>query len=451
MIWTSLDTWIVVAGILAGLSCALLGNFLVLRKMSMMGDAISHAVLPGLAIAFFITLSRDSLPMFIGAALIGVITAVLTQTVHQLGKVEQSASMGVVFTVLFAIGLILIVRAANAVDLDPGCVLYGSIELIPLNTTSVFGVEVPKAVLSMGAVLVVDAVVVLLLWKELNLSSFDPALATTLGINAKLMHYVLMTLVAMTTVAAFESVGSIMVIAMLIVPAATAQLFARRLPAMVVLSLVITAIAAVFGHVSAITVPTWFGFADTNSAGAMAALLGLMFLIAMVVAPRQGLLSRLTHAVQVNVTVLQEDVLGLLYRGSEAYEAPPHDAADGGEPLGLSVRDLRELPHAPLSLRTSGATLGAAVLLLRLRGLVQVRRGRLALTAAGRRAAASVVRSHRLWESYLHRSGQVSVDQLHDPSHVLEHVTDDELQGELLRAGGPERTDPMGKAIPEGS
>jgi manganese/zinc/iron transport system permease protein len=442
MIWTSLDTWIVIAGILAGLSCALLGNFLVLRKMSMMGDAISHAVLPGLAIAFFITLSRDSVPMFIGAALIGVVTAVLTQAVHQLGKVEQSASMGVVFTVLFAVGLILIVRAANAVDLDPGCVLYGSIELIPLNTATVFGVEVPKAVLSMGAVLLLDAVVVLLLWKELNLSSFDPALATTLGINAKLMHYVLMTLVAMTTVAAFESVGSIMVIAMLIVPAATAQLFARRLPAMVVLSLVITAIAAVLGHVSAITVPTWFGFADTNSAGAIAAFLGLVFLIAMVVAPRQGLLSRLTHALQVNLTVLQEDVLGLLYRGSEA---------SGDDPLGSSLRQLRELPHAPLSLRTSGATLGAAAMLLRLRGLVHVRQRRLVLTAAGRRAAASVVRSHRLWESYLYESGQVSVDQLHDPSHVLEHITDAELQGELLRSGGPGRTDPMGKAIPEGS
>jgi manganese/zinc/iron transport system permease protein len=419
--------------------------------MSMMGDAISHAVLPGLAIAFFITLSRDSLPMFVGAALIGVVTAVLTQAVHQLGKVEQSASMGVVFTVLFAVGLILIVRAANAVDLDPGCVLYGSIELIPLNTASVFGLEVPKAVLSMGAVLLVDVVVVLLLWKELNLSSFDPALATTLGINAKLMHYVLMTLVAMTTVAAFESVGSIMVIAMLIVPAATAQLFARRLPAMVLLSLAITVVAAVAGHVSAITVPTWFGFADTNSAGAMAAVLGLMFLLAMVVAPRDGLLSRLTHAVRVNLTVLQEDVLGLLYRGSEAYEGAEGEAATRDELLGLSVTELRHLPHAPLSVRTSGAALGAAVLLLRLRGLVQVRRGRLSLTRPGASAAASVVRSHRLWESYLFQSGQVAVDQLHDPSHVLEHVTDQELQGELLRAGVSGRTDPMGKAIPEGS
>jgi Mn-dependent DtxR family transcriptional regulator len=101
--------------------------------------------------------------------------------------------------------------------------------------------------------------------------------------------------------------------------------------------------------------------------------------------------------------------------------------------------------------RTSGAALGAAVLLLRLRGLVQVRRGRLSLTGPGASAAASVVRSHRLWESYLFQSGQVAVDQLHDPSHVLEHVTDQELQGELLRAGVSGRTDPMGKTIPEGS
>ena len=126
-----LDGWIVVAGMLCAMSCALLGNFLVLRRMSMMGDAISHAVLPGLAVAFLITGTRDSLPMFIGAAVVGVLTAVFTQWVNRFGKVEESASMGVVFTALFAIGLILIVRAADSVDLDPGCVLYGTISIAP--------------------------------------------------------------------------------------------------------------------------------------------------------------------------------------------------------------------------------------------------------------------------------------------------------------------------------
>src|SRR5690606_3042582 len=128
MTWSWIDNWIVVAGVVSSVSCALLGVYMVLRRMSMMGDAISHAVLPGIAVAFLITDSRSSLAMFIGAAAVGVLTAVFTQWVHRLGRVESGAAMGVVFTTLFALGLILIVRGADMVDLDPECVLYGSIE-----------------------------------------------------------------------------------------------------------------------------------------------------------------------------------------------------------------------------------------------------------------------------------------------------------------------------------
>ncbi len=124
----SLDGWIIVAGVLCAVASALLGPFLVLRRMSMMGDAISHAVLP-LAVAFILTDSRASLPMFVGAAVVGVLTAVFTEWVRGFGKVDEGASMGVVFTVLFAIGLVMVVQAADSVDLDPGCVLYGAIEM----------------------------------------------------------------------------------------------------------------------------------------------------------------------------------------------------------------------------------------------------------------------------------------------------------------------------------
>ena len=168
-----LDGWIVVAGVLCAVSCALLGNFLVLRKMSMMGDAISHAVLPGLAVAFLVTHSRESTPMFVGAAIVGVLTALFTQWVNRFGRVEESASMGVVFTSLFAIGLILIVRAADHVDLDPGCVLYGAIEMVPLDLRTVFGIRAPRAVVTLACVFVANVVFVLLFYKELKLSSFD--------------------------------------------------------------------------------------------------------------------------------------------------------------------------------------------------------------------------------------------------------------------------------------
>ena len=148
MEWTFLDSWIVITGALSAMACTLLGNFLVLRKMSMMGDAISHAVLPGLAIAFLITGSRESLPMLIGAIAIGVLTAFMVQGISKLSNLDKGATMGVVFTTLFALGLILIRQAADHVDLDPGCVLYGAIELTPLDTYEIFGSEIPAAALT---------------------------------------------------------------------------------------------------------------------------------------------------------------------------------------------------------------------------------------------------------------------------------------------------------------
>lgn len=295
MTWYAIDTWIVIVGVLAAASCALPGCFLVLRRMSMMGDAISHAVLPGLAIAFLVTGARSSLLMFLGAAVVGVLTAVFTQWISRFGKVDSGASMGIVFTSLFAVGLLLIVRAADHVDLDPGCVLYGAIELTPLDVVwrpelAGMVLEVPRAALVLGAVLLVNLLFVILFFKELRISSFDPELADTMGIPANWMHYLLMTLVAVTTVAAFEAVGSIIVIAMLIVPAATAHLLTDRLDWMLGISLVVGALAAVTGHLSALLLPGWLHFDSTSTSGMMAVMAGVLFTLALLFAPRHGVL-----------------------------------------------------------------------------------------------------------------------------------------------------------------
>ena len=297
MIWYNIDTWIVIIGMLAAGACALVGNFLVLRRMSMMGDAISHAVLPGLAIAFLVTGARASVTMFVGAAIVGVLTAVFTQWISRFGNVDRGASMGIVFTTLFAVGLLLIVQAADQVDLDPGCVLYGAIELTPLDVVwrpELLGaaLEVPRAALVLAGVLLVNFLFVLIFFKELRISSFDPELATTMGINANLMHYLLMTLVAITTVAAFEAVGSIIVIAMLIVPAAAAHLLTDRLGVMVLLSFLLALLSAVLGHLSALVVPGWLGFESTSTSGMMAVMAGMIFTAVLFLAPRHGILVR---------------------------------------------------------------------------------------------------------------------------------------------------------------
>jgi len=308
MTWLPIDTWILVVGALAAMACALPGNFLVLRKMSMMGDAISHAVLPGLAIAFIVTQARASLTMFIAAGIVGVLTAVFTQWGNRFGKVDGGASMGIVFTTLFAIGLLLIVRAADHVDLDPGCVLYGAIEFTPLDVVwrpDFFGnvLEVPRAALVLAGVCLLNGLFVILFFKELRISSFDPELATTLGINANLMHYLLMTVVAITTVAAFEAVGSIIVIAMLIVPAACAHLLTDRLWMMVLWSLVFAVLSAVLGHVSALLLPGWLGLPaeqldSTSTSGMMAVAAGALFAVVLLFAPRYGVLPRVLRGVE---------------------------------------------------------------------------------------------------------------------------------------------------------
>lgn len=283
MTWDwSLDGWIVATAILCAVSGTLLGNFLVLRKMSMMGDAISHAVLPGLAVSFFVTQSRNSVAMFVGAVLVGVCTAVFIEAIKRFGKVDEGASMGVVFTSLFALGLVMTVQVADSVDLDPNCVLYGSLELSAIDTIALGTWEVPRALPGLSLVLVINTLFVAVFYKELKITSFDPATADAMGISSGAMHYSLMILVAVTTVACFESVGSILVVAMLIVPAATAFLLTRRLKWMILLSLLIAVASAISGHWAAVNGPRFFGFGSTTTAGAVATIAGLFFLLAVV-------------------------------------------------------------------------------------------------------------------------------------------------------------------------
>ncbi len=432
MIWTSLDTWIVVAGALTAASCALLGCFLLVRRMSMMGDAISHSVLPGLAAAFLITGSRDSLPMLAGAVVVGLLTAGLTQWLSRFGDVEESAAMGVVFTSFFALGLVLIVRAADTVDLDPGCVLYGAIELSPLDTLSIAGWLIPRAVVVGASVLAVNLLVVLLLFKEFRLAAFDPALATTLGFPAGLMHHLLMVLVAVTTVASFETVGSILVIAMLVVPAAAAHLLSDRMGPMLVWAVLLSVLCAVLGHLSAITVPTWFGFADTSTAGMMAVSAGLLFAAAWLFAPRHGMLSRAWYRFQLGVQRTAEDILGSLYRNEEI----------AGHTDGLSRTELAHYLQRGARLRQA-----ACVMLARRRWIESSGPG-WRLLPEGRRHAADLIRSHRLWERYLFERAAVRPDHVHTTSETLEHVTNPDLQRALAREIRDQRRDPHGHVIP---
>ncbi len=277
--------WIILTGALVAGACGLVGSFLILRRMAMLGDAISHAVLPGIVLAFLFTQSRATLPMLAGAAAFGLLAAFLVQALDR-GGVHTDAGIGVVFTSLFAIGVVLVSAFAGNIDLDLDHLLYGEIAYTPFDTLAFGGVELgPRAVWIMGGIFLVNLVVIGLLYKEFKLSTFDPAMAAAVGIHVTGIHYLLMALVSVTTVGAFESVGAVLVVAMLIVPGATAYLLTDRLHVMLALTVVIGAVSSALGYLLAARF-------DAAIAGAMTTVAGLLFAAAFLFSPAHGLVFR---------------------------------------------------------------------------------------------------------------------------------------------------------------
>jgi manganese/zinc/iron transport system permease protein len=283
----SADLVIVLTAVLVAIPCALLGTLLVLRQMSMMGDAISHAVLPGIVIAFFISESLGALTSLIGAGIFGLLTAVLVEALRNTGRVKEDSSIGIVFTALFALGVFLVSKFAREVHLDLNHVLYGEIAFAPLNSLLVGGVDLgPRSLWAMGIVTALVVGMVLLLYKELKIATFDPGLAAAVGFSPVLVHYLLMGAVSVTTVGAFDSVGAILVVAFLIVPPATAYLLTERLSHMMALAVLLGAGSAVAGYYLAAVF-------DVAIAGMMAVVAGGFFVLTLLLSPSRGLIANL--------------------------------------------------------------------------------------------------------------------------------------------------------------
>jgi manganese/zinc/iron transport system permease protein len=282
--------WQILMGFLVGSACGLVGNYLMLRRMALVGDAISHSVLPGIAIAFLLSGTRNSFAMFVGALLAGVVTTVIIEAIHRNSRIKQDAAIGIAFTTLFAIGVILISVFAGQVDLDQECVLYGEIGSVPLEESTIIAGHAigPASLVRMAAVLAGTILLILFFYKELLVSSFDPGLASSMGINATTMHYGLMSWLSVVVVSAFESVGAILVVAMLILPGATARLLSNRLGMMMILSIVHCAIASLVG----VHLTYWL---DCSMAAAIVVAATGLFVIAWLFSPTQGLLRRAFH------------------------------------------------------------------------------------------------------------------------------------------------------------
>lgn len=267
-------------------ACALPGVFLVLRRMAMLSDAISHTVLLGIVLAYFISDSLSSPLLFVGAVAMGVLTVWLVELISGSQLVREDAAIGLVFPVLFSIAVLLISRYAGNIHLDNDSVLLGELAFAPFDRIDLFGISLPRALIFGSGVLLVNATSLMLFYKELKLVTFDPALAATLGFTPTIIHYGLMTSVSLTAVTAFDAVGSILVIALMIAPPATAYLLTDRLPRMVGLSVAIGVLAAISGY--------WLArLFDVSIAGAMATMTGIGFGIAWLFAPQRGIVAQM--------------------------------------------------------------------------------------------------------------------------------------------------------------
>ncbi|TFH36266.1 MAG: metal ABC transporter permease [Anaerolineales bacterium] len=273
-----------IAAIVAAAS-ALLGVFLVLRRMSLMSDAISHSILLGIVIGFFVAGTTDSPLLILTATLAGVLTVVLVELLLQTRLFKEDAAIGLVFPVLFSIGVILISTQARDVHIDTDAVLLGELAFAPFNRVSILGLDLPRGLAVMSVILLLNLILVSTFYKELKIATFDPALAAALGISPLILHYGLMTAVSVTAVGAFDHVGAILVVALMIAPASTAYLLTDRLGHMLILSVGIGVASAISGY--------WVARAiDINIAATMASMTGVFFLLAFLFAPQQGYVAR---------------------------------------------------------------------------------------------------------------------------------------------------------------
>ncbi len=277
--------------LVVAVACALPGVFLVLRGNAMLSDAISHTILFGIVVGYFLTGTTDSPLLFVGAVLTGVLTVSLVELLSRTRLVQQDTAIGLVFPVLFSIAVILITRYAGNVHLDTDAVVKGELAFAPFDRTTLLGIDMPRALAVGSGTLLLNALFIGLCYKELKLATFDAGLAATLGLLPALLHYALMTVVSVTAVAAFDAVGSILVIALIIAPPAAAYLLTNRLSHMIGVSTLLAAVSAISGY----WVAYWL---DTTIAGAIAMMTGVVFGLAWLFAPQRGLLTTLRRRTQ---------------------------------------------------------------------------------------------------------------------------------------------------------
>lgn len=417
--------WSLTVASLCSVCCSLVGCFLLLRRMSLLSDALSHSVLAGIAAVYLLTGEVQPVPMLLGALCAGIATAVATEFVHRKAAVPEDSSIGIVFTSMFAFGVI-VVSQARGVHLDLDCVLFGDLAFAGIHMSPIAGTLWPESLRNLVPACLLTIAFLLVFWKELKLTSFDPTFAITIGFGATAMHYLLTTVVAVVTVAAMDVVG-LLVVALLIVPPATAYLLTTSMPSLLLVSTLVSLISTWTGYLLAVR---W----SSSAAGLAAVVSGLLLITAVVLAPSSGVLGRFLRTVRLRTRIAAEDVLAGLFRRQE-------DAGDFENRVAVSPQDCREMAGRRILFR-------AALRWLVQKELVLQQTNGIVLTETGYQYGLSLVRSHRLWESYLQENFHLPADHLHLPAEAMEHFIGPKLQDRLTEELSEPSQDPHGREIP---
>ncbi len=411
--WTILQQeWAIralLASTMVGLMCGVLGVFLVLRHMSLVGDALGHAILPGVVVAFMIV-GYNTLGFFFGAVAAGMLTAIGITWIQQNVRTKNDAAIGIVFTAMFSLGVMGIswISHEEGVHLDLKDFLFG-------NVLGVADQDLWLAAMTMAFVLAS----VVVLYRPLFVSTFQEVVARTMGIRVRTLHYFLMLMLSFAVVASLQTVGVILVVAMLITPASTALLLSKRLKWVLVWAGLLGVCSAVSGLVVAILL-------ETTPGPAIAVVATLIYLLVALFAPGRGLVARLWQKVQLRWRIEEEDVLKHVFRLSKGESPAPATLASA---LGQSTGKVKKVLQR-----------------LRKKGLLAS--DGIRLTDKGKARAAALVRAHRLWETYLARRTGLNPEQIHDDAEHLEHLLPEEILDTIDETLGFPAVDPHGSPIP---
>lgn len=403
--------WAIATAAVVAAACALVGTLLVVRRQSLLGDAIGHAVLPGIALAVLAGGRPGGIAVFAAAVASALVTVGLVQGLRSAAGLAEDAGAGVVFTSLFAAGVVIVTVWGSRIDLDASCVLYGILELVPFDTLRVGGVEVPRGLVSSGAVLVALVALAVPTWKLQVFTAFDPAAARAAGVPVTAVTVGLLAATAVATVSGLEVVGAVLVVALLVVPAATAELLVHRLHHVALVAVAVAVAGSVAGYLLAYR---W----NASAGGVIAVVLVAEYLVAALLAPGDGFVAQAASRLRLAWRVAREDRLAAVWRALEQHAAP----APARTPL----------EHvAERWLRATGRIVGGA-----------------SLSTAGHREAEMVVRSHRLWEAWLGRHTGLPLDHLHPPAEWVEHHLGEAARRRIEDELDARLGDPHGRSIP---